>query len=153
LQSIERNMRAQRCASIPCTSLMRNKLVQGLVFLPLVLIFSTPSVQAKSAIVGDILLLGSVHRSGQKLLNDASIFEGDSIRTDKGSAGVIRAASGRLEIGESSELKIVRQNPLKIVLNAGSVALNFPKGTSFEIVTPQLQVHPNPGEANLSAIV
>jgi hypothetical protein len=132
---------------------MKNKNIQILAFGFLVLLLSAPLVHAKSAIVGDIILLGDVQRSGHKLVNDASVFEGDSIRTEKRSGGVIRVAEGRVEIGESSEIEVVRQNPLKIVLKAGTLAVNFPKGTPLEIVTPQLEVHPSSGEKNISAVI
>jgi len=132
---------------------MKNKNIQILTFGFLVLLLSAPLVHAKSAIVGDIILLGDVQRGGHKLVNDASIFEGDSIRTEKGSGGVIRVAQGRVEIGESSEIEVVRQNPLKIVLKSGRLAVNFPKGTPLEIVTPQLEVHPSSDEKNISAVI
>jgi hypothetical protein len=132
---------------------MKSKLLRKLAPVLLVLILIPPLVQAKSAIVGDIILIGNVERSGRKLLNDASVFEGDSIRTHEASSGVLRVAGGRVEIGESSEVEVDRQKPLKIVVKAGTIALNFPKGTPLEIVTPQLEVHPNAGEENLSAIV
>jgi hypothetical protein len=132
---------------------MKNKLIPILALVLLLPAFTAPSAQAKSAIVGDILLQGTVERSGQKLLNDASIFAGDSIRTHKASGGVLRLAQGRVEMGELSEVEIVGQHPLRLMVKSGVVALNFPQGTPLEIVTPQLEVHPNPGRQSLSAIV
>src|SRR5205814_9233680 len=104
---------------------------------------------AQATIVGDLILLGSVERSGQKLTNDTSIFAGDSIRTQKASGGVLRVAHGRVEIGESSEVEVVRQNPLRIVVKSGTIAFNFPSDTPLEIVTPQLEVDPNISGGNL----
>src|SRR6185295_12603153 len=135
-------MRAMRPTSIPCTSSMKNNVIRQLI---LALLVSTSTAQlghAKSTIVGDITLRGNVQRSGQKLTNDTSVFEGDSIRTEKASGGVLRIARGRLEIGESSEVEVVRQSPVKIVVKSGTIAFNFPKDTALEIVTPQLEVHP-----------
>ena len=85
--------------------------------------FATSWVQAKSTVVGDLILLGSVERSGQKLTNDTSVFEGDSIRTQKASGGVLTIARGRVEIGESSEVEVVRQNPLRIVVKSGTISV------------------------------
>src|SRR5262245_2878132 len=106
-------MRAKRRTLIQCISLMKNK-IPKLAVLFLSVFLTTTIAQAKSAIVGDIILLGNVERSGRLLLNDASIFEGDSIRTQKASSGILRIATGRVEIGESSEVEILRQNPLTL---------------------------------------
>src|SRR5438067_2145719 len=124
---------------IPFTSLMKNKLIPKLTFAFFLLILTTSWAQAKATIVGDIIMTGTVQRSGQNLMNDASIFEGDSIRTEKSSGGVLRLAHGRVEIGESSEVQVVRQNPLRIVLKSGTIAFNFPSGTALEIVTQILR--------------
>ena len=119
----------------------------------LVLILIVPAVEAKSTVIGDIILQGNVEKSGHKLTNDSSIFEGDSIRTQKASGGIMRIARGRVEIGESSEVEIVRGNPLKIVVKSGAIAFNFPKETPVEIITPQLEVRPSLGLESLSAVV
>ena len=119
----------------------------------LVLGLAAPQAHAKSAVAGDIIVLGSVERSGRKLVNDTSVFEGDWIRTAKDSGGVLRIGQSRVEIGESSEMEVVRQTPLRIALKSGSIAFNFPKDTAFEIVTPQLEVRPDTGEGNFSGIV
>src|SRR5215467_9124911 len=103
---------------------MKNKL-QTLLFTSFVLVLGSTSVQAKTAIVGDIILLGNVEKSGHRLMNDTSVFEGDSIRTAKSSGGILRVGQGRVEIGESSEIEVVRQNPLRIMIKSGSVGLNF----------------------------
>ena len=103
--------------------------------------------------VGDIILRGTVARSGGRIATDSTIFEGDTIRTQKASDGVIRVGKGRIEIAESSEVEIVRQSPLKIVVKSGAIAFNFPKGTNFEIITPQLEIRPRPGETSLSGSV
>ena len=127
--------------------------MKKLILLLLVLLLAVPLVEAKSTIVGDILLQGTVERSGQKLTNDTSLFEGDSIRTQKASGGILRIGRGRVEIGESSEVEIVRGNPLKIVVKSGTIAFNFPKETAVEIITPQLEVRPEFGVQTLSGIV
>ena len=132
---------------------MKNRTIQTITLGLIVSILIASPAYAKSTIVGDIILLGNVERSGHKLLNDASVFEGDSIRTDKDSGGVLRVAGGRLEIGESSEIEVLRQNPLKIALKTGTLGLNFPKGTVLEIETPQLEVYSSPGDKSLSAVV
>lgn len=118
----------------------------------LVLISAAVPVEAK-AVVGDIILQGMVLRSGQQLSNDTSVFEGDSIRTEKASGGILRVARGRVEIGESSEVEVVHQTPLKLVVKSGTIAFNFPPETALEIVTPQLEIHPNLGDGALSGIV
>jgi hypothetical protein len=118
----------------------------------LVLISAAVSVEAQ-AVVGDIILQGKVLRSGQQLSNDTSVFEGDSIRTEKASGGILRVARGRVEIGESSEVEVVHQTPLKLVVKSGTIAFNFPAETVLEIVTPQLEIHPNPSDGALSGIV
>src|SRR5438105_8301269 len=105
-------MRATIRTLIPYTSSMKNNLIQKFAATLRALTFTASWAQAKGTIVGDIILLGSVERAGQKLTNDTSIFEGDLIRTQKASGGVLRVAHGRIEIGESSEVEVVRQNPL-----------------------------------------
>ena len=130
-----------------------NPRLNDVVFCVLFLILAAPQAHAKSAVAGDIIVLGSVERSGRKLVNDTSVFEGDWIRTAKDSGGVLRLGQGRVEIGESSEMEVVRQTPLRIALKSGSIAFNFPKDTAFEIVTPQLEVRPDTGEGNFSGIV
>ena len=94
--------------------------------------------------VGDIVLVGTVERSGRRLLNDATLFEGDTLRTAASSGGVLRLGRGRIEIGESTSLKIVRARPLQIRVDFGSLMFNFPQGTEFEFITPQLEVHADP---------
>lgn len=131
---------------------MKNSLIRTFV-LTGALIFAAAAAHAKTTVVGDIILQGKVERSGQQLSNDTSVFEGDSIRTAKASGGVLRVAHGRMEIGESSELEIVHQNPLRIVLKSGTLAFNFPAGTAVEIQTPQLEIHPSVGDGRLSGIV
>ena len=95
-------------------------------------------------IVGDIVLLGTVERSGRRLTNDATLFEGDTIRTASSSGGVLRLGGARIEIGQSTYLEIVRAEPLTIALSSGSLAFNFPDEFDCEITTPQLEVRPNP---------
>src|SRR6516162_4826914 len=145
-------MQVMRHVSIPCTSSMKNNLIYKFTLTVLLLITAAVSVEAK-AVVGDIILQGTVLRSGQQLSNDTSVFEGDSIRTEKASGGVLRVAHGRVEIAESSEVEVVRQNPLKIVVKSGTIAFNFPAETALEIVSPQLDVHPNLSNGVLSGIV
>ena len=145
-------MQVMRHVSIPCTSSMKNNLIYKFTLTVLLLITAAVSVEAK-AVVGDIILQGTVLRSGQQLPNDTSVFEGDSIRTERASGGVLRVAHGRVEIAESSEVEVVRQNPLKIVVKSGTIAFNFPAETAVEIVTPQLDVHPNLSNGMLSGIV
>jgi hypothetical protein len=99
---------------------------------------------------GDIITRGSVERSGTRITTDTTLFEGDTIRTLKASDGIIRIGRGRIELTESSELEIIRQNPPKIILKSGGISFNFPKGTSFEIITPQLEIRPGPSDTNLS---
>ncbi len=96
------------------------------------------------SVVGDIVLLGTVERSGRRLTNDATLFEGDTIRTASSSGGVLRLGGARMEIGQSTYLEIVRAQPLTIVLSSGSLAFNFPDEFEFQITTPQLEVRPNP---------
>jgi FecR protein len=131
---------------------MKNKLAYQFILSVLVLISVAVSAEAKS-VVGDIILQGKVARSGQQLSTDSSVFEGDSIRTERVSGGVLRIGRGRVEIGESSEVEIVRRNPLKLVLKTGTLAFNFPAEAALEIETPQLEIHPNLGDAALSGIV
>jgi len=100
--------------------------------------------------VGDIMLTGRVERAGQRLVNDTTLFEGDTIRTLDNSGSIVRIGRGRLEIDQQSEVEIVSEKPLKIVVKGGGVRFNFPVGTDFEIVTPQLDVHPSLGAASYS---
>src|SRR5437660_1335993 len=95
----ERRKRTERRSEI--TTSIKNKFIHKLIFTFVALTCATTWLEAKGTVVGDIILLGNVQRSGLKLANDASIFEGDSLHTDKGSAGVLRIGRGRLEIGES----------------------------------------------------
>ena len=97
-----------------------------------------------ASVVGDIILLGTVERSGRRLTNDATLFEGDTIRTASSSGGVMRIGGARMEIGQSTYLEIVRAQPLTIVLSSGSLAFNFPDDFDFQIITPQLEVRPDP---------
>src|SRR5262249_56967292 len=128
-----------RHTSIPCINLMKNNLLRNFIFTVITLMFAASAAHAKASVVGDIILQGKVERSGQLLATDASVFEGDSIRTEKGSGGVLRIAHGRVEIGESSEIEIVRHKPLRIVLKSGTLAFNFPPDAAVEIATPQLE--------------
>jgi len=132
---------------------MKNKSVHTFTLTALMLLSTAVSVHAKATIVGDIILQGTVQRSGQQLTNDTSVFEGDSIRTDKASGGVIRVARGRVELGELSEVEVVRQSPLKLFVKSGTIAFNFPAETDLEILTPQLDIHPKTGDSALSAVV
>jgi hypothetical protein len=132
---------------------MKNNLVRNVVFTVIALIFTAPGAHAKASVVGDIILQGKVERSGQLLATDTSVFEGDAIRTEKSSGAVLRIAHGRVEIGESSEIEIVRQNPVRIVLKNGTLAFNFPPDAAVEIATPQLEIHPNIGDGSLSGVV
>jgi hypothetical protein len=59
------------------------------------LAFPVATVLAKSVPVGDIILLGTVERSGLRLTNDTTLFEGDSLRTH-GKSG---ASCGLDEVG------------------------------------------------------
>jgi hypothetical protein len=108
---------------------------------------------AKSGVAGDIIVIGAVQRSGRALVNDTIIFEGDTIQTRKGGAGIIRFGRGRLEIDEDSEIEVVAREPLKIRVRSGTVAYNFPAGAWFEIVTPQLEVRPLVNDSNMSGSV
>jgi hypothetical protein len=103
--------------------------------------------------VGDIVLVGTVERSGRLMTNDATLFEGDTLRTHGGSGGVLRLGRARVEIGESTALEIVNGQPLRIRVDFGSVAFSFPEGTPFEIVTPQLEVRPDPARGASSGQV
>src|ERR1051326_6207050 len=125
-------MQAMTLTSIPCTSSMKNKLIQKFVLALVLLVSTAVWVQAKGTVVGDIILQGSVLRSGQKLASDTSLFEGDSIRTERASGGVLRIAHGRVEVGESTEVDIVHQNPLKLIVKSGTIAFNFPQETALE---------------------
>src|SRR2546428_218667 len=87
--------------------------------------------------IGDITLVGHVERGDVTLRNDSTLFEGDAVRTGRGGGGVIRLAEGRLEIGESSELEFIHQDPLKVLVKRGTIAFNFPRTTPIEIITPQ----------------
>ena len=69
---------------------------------------------------------------------------------------VVASSAWRMAVSKSaspSEVEIVHQNPLRIVLKSGTLAFNFPEGTAIEIQTPQLEIHPNAGDGNLSGIV
>jgi hypothetical protein len=132
---------------------MKNSPILKLTLIFLATFFAANRLEAKGTIVGDLTLLGTVQRSGVKLTSGASVFEGDSIRTEKLSGGVVRVGRGRVEIGEATEMEIVSQNPLKIVVRSGVVALNIPQDTPLEIETPQLEIHANVSEQNLSAVV
>ncbi len=129
------------------------KLTKTLVLAFFTLLLILPRAEAKSTVLGDIILLGSVERSGTRLTNDTSFFAGDSIRTLKASGGVLRVARGRIEIGELSDVEVVSGEPLKIVLKSGSIAFNFPSDTFLEVITPQLEVRPIPGADNISGII
>jgi hypothetical protein len=132
---------------------MKNNVIPKLILIILVISFAAARIEAKGTIVGDLTLLGTVQRSGVRLTNDASVFEGDSIRTEKSSGGVLRVGQGRVEIGEATEMEIVSQSPLKIVVKSGVVAFNMPSDMPIEVETPQLQIHANIGDRNLSAVV
>ena len=105
---------------------------------------------ATSAPVGDILLFGRVERSGRPLSSETTLFEGDSIRTHGDGGGVVRLGKGRLELRPSTDLEIVSAQPLRLILRAGALDFNFPAGTEFEIITPQLAVRPGPERENVS---
>ena len=105
---------------------------------------------ATSAPVGDILLFGRVERSGRPLSNETTLFEGDSIRTHGDGGGVVRFGKGRLELHPSTDLEIVSAQPLRLILRGGALGFNFPAGTEFEIITPQLEVRPGPDRENVS---
>src|ERR1051326_8279710 len=109
-------MRATRRTLIQCISSMKNNVLPKVLLILLAFTCAATCVEAKGTVVGDLILLGNVQRSGQKLTNDTSVFEGDSIHTDTASAGVLRVGGGRLELGESSEMEIVGHNPLRFVL-------------------------------------
>ena len=121
----------------------------GIALLGLML-FPLAASAATSAPVGDILLLGRVERSGRPLSNETTLFEGDSIRTHGDGRGVLRLGKGRLELGPSTDLEIVTAQPLRLILRAGALGFNFPAGTEFEIITPQLEVRPGPDRENVS---
>jgi hypothetical protein len=108
---------------------------------------------AKGTPIGDIMLSGRVERSGQRLINNTSLFAGDVLRTLENGAGVVRIGRGRLEVSQLSEVEIVSEKPLKIVLKSGRLDFNFPVGTLFEIVTPQLTVTPTKSVDSYSGIV
>jgi hypothetical protein len=129
------------------------KPITTLIFPLLAFFLFSPQVQAKSTVLGDIILLGNVERSGARLTNDTSLFAGDSIHTQKSSGGVLRVARGRIEIGELTDVEVVSGDPLKVVLKTGSIAFNFPSDTFVEIVTPQLEIHAIPGSERISGSV
>src|SRR5262245_49759701 len=122
---------------------MKNNPTLKLILIFLTTFFAANRLEAKGTIVGDLTLLGAVQRSGVKLTSGASVFEGDSIRTEKSSGGIVRVGQGRVEIGEATEMRIVSRNPLKIVVKSGVVAFNVPQDTPLEIETPQLEIHAN----------
>jgi hypothetical protein len=121
---------------------MKNKTAILRLGLVLTLLLCSESAFAKGTPIGDLMLIGRVERSGQTLINNTTLFEGDTIRTLANSGGVVRIGRGRLELDENSEVEIVSHQPLKIVVKSGGMLFNFPVGTDFEIVTPQLKVHP-----------
>src|ERR1041384_1063957 len=128
-------MRATRRTLIQSTSSTKNNVITKALLTVLVFTFAATFVEAKGTVVGDLILLGNVQRSGQQLTNDTSVFEGDSIHTEKASAGVVRIGGGRIELGESSEMEIVGRSPLRVMLKSGTMAFNVPGDTPFEIVT------------------
>ena len=111
----------------------------------LVLMTALPlaSLAEPAVAVGDIILLGTVERSGRLLTNDSTLFEGDTLRTGLSSGGVLRLGRARMEVGESTYLQILQAEPLTIALHSGSLAFNFPTGSEFEVITPQLEVRPS----------
>ena len=117
------------------------------------LLICSESVFAKGTPVGDITLIGRVERAGQRLINDTTLFEGDTLRTLADSGGVVRIGRGRLDLEQNSEVEIVSEKPLKIVLKNGGLRFNFPVGTDFEIITPQLDIHPALGTGSYSGTV
>ena len=114
------------------------------------MLFPLAASAATSAPVGDILLFGRVERSGRPLSNETTLFEGDSVRTHGDGRGVLRLGKGRLELGQSTDLEIVGAQPLRLILRAGTLGFNFPAGTEFEIITPQLEVRPGPERDGVS---
>ena len=122
---------------------------EGIALLGLML-FPLAASAATSAPVGDILLRGRVEWSGRPLSNETTLFEGDSIRTYGDGRGVLRLGKGRLELGPSTDLEIVSAQPLRLILRAGALGFNFPAGTEFEIITPQLEVRLGPDRENVS---
>jgi hypothetical protein len=145
-------MQVMNHTSIQCISLMKNRAVHNLTCIVLALFCTAVCAQAKS-VVGDIILHGNVQRAGQQLASDTSIFEGDDITTQRAGGGVLRVGRGRVEIAESTEIEVVRRSPLRIVVKSGTIAFNFPPETPLEIVTPQLEVHPNLADGNLSGVI
>ena len=121
----------------------------GIALLGLML-FPLAASAATSAHVGDILLHGRVERSGRPLSNETTLFDGDSIRTHGDGRGVLRLGKGRLELGLWTDLEIVSAQPLRLILRAGALGFNFPAGTEFEIITPQLEVRPGPKRDGVS---
>jgi hypothetical protein len=150
-------MLEQSLRSIPFTNLtknnMKNKTALLQLGLILTLLVSSESAFATGTPVGDIQLIGRVERAGQQLVNDATLFEGDTIRTHAHSGGVVRIGRGRLDIDQNSEVEIISRNPLKLSVKSGSLHFNFPVGTDFEILTPQLHIHPASGKGSYSGTV
>src|SRR5262245_26620589 len=112
---------------------MKNKTALLQLGLFLTLMVCSQSVFAKGTPVGDISLAGRVERSGQPLINDTTLFEGDIVKTLANSVGVIRIGRGRLDLDQKTEVEIVSEKPLKVVVKSGSLRFNFPVGTDFEI--------------------
>ncbi len=119
-----------------------------------VLALSPATLAAATAVpVGDIILLGTIERSGRRLLSDATLFEGDVLRTRTRSGGVMRVGRGRIELGVSTDVAIESAQPLRLLVRAGSIAFNFPAGTDFVIVTPQLEIRPGPDLEAVSGVI
>jgi hypothetical protein len=132
---------------------MKNKIALLQLGIFLTLLVCSENAFAKGTPIGDITLIGRVERLGQQLVNDTTLFEGDTIRTHANSGGIVRIGRGRLDLDPNSEVEIVSEQPLKIVVKSGGVRFNFPVGTDFEIVTPQLDIHPTPGTGGYSGSV
>jgi hypothetical protein len=132
---------------------MKNKTAILQLGLVLTLLVCSQSAFAKGTPIGDLMLIGRVERSGQNLISNTTLFEGDTIRTLANSGGVVRIGRGRLELDQNSEVEIVSQQPLKIVVKNGGMLFNFPVGTDFEIITPQLKIHPTAGTDRYSGRV
>ena len=128
----------QNCVVMDITRDLSPKAAPAIVIVLMILIAAlpTPSFAEPVPAVGDIILVGTVARSGQRLTNDATLFEGDLLSTATGSGGVLRIGRGRIELGESTRVEIARARPLSIVLLSGSLAFNFPAGSEFEFITP-----------------
>src|SRR5436190_4652988 len=132
---------------------MKNKTALLQLGLFLTLLACSESAFAKGTPIGDITLIGRVERAGQQLVNDTTLFEGDTIRTLAHSGGIVRIGRGRLDLDQSSEVEIVSEHPLKLIVKSGGLRFNFPVGTDFEIVTPQLDIHPAEGLGGYSGSI